>query len=228
MKEKQKKIFFYAIVLIGVFLAGFGCKYLLDKQSISVDVSGEADKVITGDDFRVEIHNVEEILVPANDLVTSRYNYKDAQVYEDYKQFFGIKLPFTEDKIVFTYKGTISLGIDMTKNKYSVDNENKIITVQLPEIQIIANEVDAGSFEYPLISDSVFNSTSMPDYTKLMDILKDEKAKDIMADTEYLNQCLENTKIVITNLLSNADMTKDFTVQFDTIGNDIQNETKGE
>ena len=229
LKDKQKKIIFYIVVLVAVFAAGFGCKYFLDKQKITVDVSGGADKIITTDEFKVEIRHVEEILSPASDLVTSRYNYKDAQIYENNKKFFGVKLPFTEDKVVFTYEGTISLGIDMSKAKYNVDNENKKITVDLPEIGIIANEIDSGSFEYPFVSDSVFNNTNMPDYTKLIDILKDEKAKDILADTETLDQCMANTKMVITNLLLNSDKTKDFTVEFSKVaGENTQINSEGE
>ena len=229
LKDKQKKIIFYIVVLVAVFAAGFGCRYFLDKQKITVDVSGDADKIITTDEFQVEIRHVEEILSPASDLVTSRYNYKDAQIYENNKKFFGVKLPFTEDKVVFTYEGTISLGIDMSKAKYNVDNENKKITVDLPEIGIISNEIDAGSFEYPFVSDSVFNNTNMPDYTKLIDILKDEKAKDILADTETLDQCMANTKMVITNLLLNSDKTKDFTVEFSKVsGENTQINSEGE
>ena len=44
-----------------------------------------------------------------------------------------------------------------------LDNENKTITITLPELEVKYKEIDAESFEYYNVSSSIFNQFKMAD-----------------------------------------------------------------
>lgn len=173
-----------------------------------------ADDAITEENYTLTISNVQKILQPASDLISTKYYYTDADTYENYKELFGKRIPFTTDKVVFTYDGVISVGIDLSAVSYEIDNENQRITITLPEIKILSNEIDESSFEFPYMSNSVFNATEMDDYVELIARLKQEKAVGLFEDAEFMNAALANTKEILKNFLTLADATKEYEVVF--------------
>lgn len=156
-----------------------------------------------------------QILKPASDLISMKYCYTDADYYEHFKDLFGKKIPFTTDRVVFTYNGVVSAGIDLSLVEYEIDNELKSIVVKLPEIKILSNEIDASSFEFPYESNSIFTKTDMDDYMKIIDSLKEKKVKDIKSNDEFMKSTLDNTKNVIKSFLTLDDSTKEYTVNFE-------------
>ncbi len=195
------------VVCMGAFFNRSG-----KEEAESIDVT--AGDVIEGENFILTISQLEDVLEPACDLITTKYYYTDADSYENYKEIYGVKIPLTTEKVVFTYSGVISIGIDLSAVVYEIDNKLQTITIQLPEISVLSNEIDADSFEYHYVSNAVFNTTEMEDYTELISTLKQQKAEEIAENTELKNQALENTKQIFKQLLSMSDMTKDYTIQF--------------
>lgn len=159
-----------------------------------------------------------ESLEPASDLVSTKYYYTDADIYEDHKEAFGVAIPFTKDKAVFTYEGVINVGIDLSAVKYEVDNggkkEEKVITITLPEFKIISNEIDANSFKFPYFSNSIFNQNEIPGFTKLIAELKDTKAQELIAKPQFMDTVRINTENVMRKFLAASDATKDYQVVF--------------
>ncbi len=222
---KKKKINFMHVkkmagritALVLAVIIGFGAGFFtcITKPWEKVrPIITTADDTIVKDNYMLTISTVEKIIKPASDLITSKYNYKDADTYENYKQLFGQKVPFTTDKVVFTYKGTVSVGIDLSEVKYDIENKNKTISIELPEIKVKSNEIDDSSFEYPFESDSIFNTTGMSDFTELLATLKEKKAEEVKRDKEFLDTARQSTKKVLQDFLTASDVTKDYTVIF--------------
>ncbi len=206
-------LFFAAIIGFG---AGFMTCNIKPWEKVELEpIITSADDTIVEDNYMLTISTIEKVIKPASDLITSKYNYKDADTYENYKQLFGKKVPLTTDKVVFTYKGTVSVGIDLSEVKYDIDDENKIIRIELPEIKIKSNEIDDSSFEYPFESDSVFNSTGMSDFTELLATLKEKKEEEVKNDTEFMDTARKNTKDVLQEFLTLSNDTKDYEVTFE-------------
>lgn len=201
----------FIAIIIGFTIGFTTC---MTKPWKKLPIITTIDDTAKGKNYMLTISNVEKVLKPASDLVTIRYCYTDADTYENTKEFFGKKLPFTTDKVVFTYDGVISAGIDFSAVQYDIDNDSKVIHITLPEPGIISNEIDESSFKFPYISDSVFNSTDMSDYIELIDQLKKEKAQKVLKDTEFMNSAKENTEKVLKGFLTSSDKTKDYTVSF--------------
>ena len=169
---------------------------------------------VSGENYMLTIGNVEEVLKPASDLISTKYYYTDADTYENYKELFGKRVPFTTDKVVFIYDGIISVGVDLSEVQYDINNDSKMIVITLPEIKILSNEIDADSFEFPYMSDSIFNSTRMDDYTKLIGKLKAEKAEELMNNQAFINEAVRNTQTVLKQFLTVSEATKRYTVIF--------------
>ena len=113
IKKKVIRTLVLSLALIMVFVVGVfaGISKPWDKIG---PVIIKADSIIEEDNYILTISTVEKIIKPASDLITSKYIYKDADSYENYKNLFGKRVPFTTDKVVFTYKGTVSVGIDLS------------------------------------------------------------------------------------------------------------------
>lgn len=214
------------VVLVLIILVG-GCGFFardylesrfptLALPSVTEWLGKSPDEVIqVGKNAVVSVWNVEEILKPASELITVKYNYTDADVFENYKQIRGWKIPGTTNKTIFTYDGVISVGVDFAQISVQVDNAAKTITITLPEPSVIANEINASSFQYYDVSNSVFNQTEMDDVTELVKVLKEKKAEKTLANQEVLQQATENAKTVLKSFLSASDLTKDYLIVFE-------------
>lgn len=164
--------------------------------------------------YTLTISTIEKIVQPASDLITSKYRYKDADTYENFKKVFGKKVPLTTDMTVFTYEGVVGVGIDLLDVEYEIDNKNRIISILIPELKILYNEIDDDSFKYPFKSDSIFNTTYMSDFTGLMSTLREEKEKIVLNDKDFMDSARQNAEVVLKGFLTASDATKDFTVNF--------------
>lgn len=217
----QKHWFRRLITLLLAFCIGLGVgayrcyNYLKEKQapqepttSVVVTPAPTEEPVV------LTISHVEEIITPASDLITTKYSYTDADTYENHKELFSVKMPFTTNEVVFTYSGTVGLGIDMSKLSTYVDNESKTITIVLPKLEVKYNEIDADSFEYFNVSTSIFNQLKMEDSTNLIADLLVEKEKQVCNDKSVMDGALENTKLVLKSLLSTSELTEDYRVIF--------------
>ena len=209
------------VTVLGTLLIGFCIGYIAcmikpwnKLESSSGGTTIVADSTISASNYNLTIENVEKIIKPASDLITSNYNYKDADKYENYKTLFEKRVPLTTDETIFTYEGKVSVGIDLSDVDYAIDNEHETIIVTIPEIAIISNEIFEDTFEYPFESDSVFNSTDMEDYTNLLSTLKKKKADEVSNDTDFMDDAKQKTENVIEEFLTTADETKDYSVIF--------------
>lgn len=214
-KTVKRLLTVWPAILVGVLLGVVICVVNpLKRWAGSGPITTNVDASIAGDNYLLTISKVEEILKSASDLVSMKYCYKDADTYENYKQIFGKKLPFTTDKVVFTYEGVVSVGIDLSTVTYEINNEDKVITITLPEVAVLSNEIDASSFEIPYESDSIFNSTGLGDYTELIDGLKKNKEEQVKKNTELMTSAKESTENVLKGFLTASESTKDYTVKF--------------
>jgi len=211
----RKMVFLTAVFAVG-FFAG-NTAYDEEPQEIMVEPTAallDADKMLAGEDYMLTVSHVWEVIKPASDLITTKYYYTDANVYENYKKLFGKRVPFTTDQVVFTYEGKLSIGICLSDIGIELDNEQKIIYIMMPEIQILSNEIDTSSFEYPYVSDSVFNLTKMEDYTTFINQLKQEKEYKVMGNVQIIEEARANAEHILGNLLMASDSTKAYRVVF--------------
>lgn len=189
--------------LVGAKIAGGEKKSILQKVADSVE-----------DKSTLDVNTIEEILQPAGDLITQRYYYTDMDTFENYKELLGAKIPLTTDKVVFTYKGAISAGIVLSKVEFEVDEEEKTITVTLPQIFIVSNEIYEDEFKAYEVKNSIFTETKISDYAVLFGSMKSKKAEELIKNEKFCEEARKEAKNVITAFLKNASVSKDYKIVF--------------
>lgn len=110
---------------------------------------------ITSTEITQQLQDIEE-------LATLSYNYTKVGKFSNSLQFNGWDIPLTQKSFLITYDGQLKAGIKMDKIKVDVSNNN--ITVSIPDIEILSNEIDESSIEVYDESRNIFNPISVNDY----------------------------------------------------------------
>jgi len=144
----------------------------LKNKEENVDTSKSVPK-ISSETLKSELNSLQE-------LVTQEYIYTNADKREqDAKWIFGWSRPFSNSSLVLTYDGTIKAGIDMSAVQVDVNEENRTITVTLPESKITDNIIPQESITVVEVKDGLFNEVSLDDYNSFISeqkIVMEEKA----------------------------------------------------
>lgn len=115
---------------------------------------------------------LENRLTEISELASLTYSYTNMAEFENSKDFYGIKVPFTTKSFIVTYDGTIKAGVDL--NQAEVNVSGKKITVTLPAAEILSHEIDEDSLEIFDESTSIFNPLKVSDYNTFN---KEQKAE---------------------------------------------------
>lgn len=210
----MKKVWFIVVALVVCIAAGAITGVVVGRKSSKHKNVLETIGDMVGKKQKLEIETIEEIVKPAGDLVTQRYFYTDVDTYENYKEILGAKVPLTTDKTVFSYRGTVSVGIVLSQVKFEVDELNNRILITLPPVFIVSNEIDPDSFQTYEIKNSVFTETKLGGYAELLGKLKLKKQEQILADTKFMNSAVEETKVVINGFLKASDLARDYKIEY--------------
>ena len=70
------------------------------------------------------------------ELATQEAHCTEVNVTDRAKKLFGVKVPFTQSKYIYSYDVVVKAGIDFNKIKWSVND--KTITVEMPEAKILS------------------------------------------------------------------------------------------
>lgn len=193
-----------AVVML-IFGMGIGAKAFSNPK----DKSLPFEKEVTVDSIALR-----ELLLPASDLVSMKYTYTDVGIYENSKKAFGIKIPLTTDKVIFTYSGIVSAGIDLSDVTFDINNLTKTINITLPSPKFMFHEMNESSFKFYDAKNSIFTETKLEDYTALMTELKSQKEEQLSNDKEFFPSVSENAQNVIIDLLKVAESTSDYKISF--------------
>ena len=178
----------------------------------------EARKPIEVSEFvSVEVGTLREIIQPASELVTYKYYYTDAGVYEKSRKLFntGIVLPFTTDRTVYTYSGVIGAGVDLMRTDFAIDNQKRTIVVYLQEPAIIYHELDENSFESYDVRTSAFTRSNLADFSDFRAALKSTQEEKLLANETFWSEAKSNAKNVISNLVTLSGAVEDYTVSYE-------------
>lgn len=163
-------------------------------------------------EIKVTEQTVREVIAPAGELVTYKYYYSDIGKYEKAHRVGNIKVPFTTDESVYTYSGTISVGIEMSDISISVNEDARQVNITLKEPVVLYNTIDEGSFEVYDIKNSVFTSTSLGEYVAFTGDLKKNQLEKIKNMSEFWESAKDNTENIITGMISGV--TSDYKIHY--------------
>ena len=172
-------------ILIGILLGG-----ILMFCYIKYFPTTPKTPKVSAIDFEGKINEIGE-------LSTAEYVYSITQVADkDKLTVLGIKIPFTESKIIYGYSGTIKAGVDFTQIKITADESSKEIKVKMPDARILSNELDQDSLIIYDERNSIFNQFSFEDMNASQAELK-ATAETAAIERDILGIAKENAKTII-------------------------------
>lgn len=120
-------------------------------------------------------------LVKVSELVTLRYKYSKVGKFENSKKIFGATIPFTKKSFILTYDGEMAIGLDLKKSRTITDEKSKSITIYVPNVKILSNNLKQESIKILDEETSIFNSFQLTDLNEF------EKEQKIKSEEEALN-----------------------------------------
>lgn len=149
----------------------------------------------------------------SKELVSYKYFYTNAAMFENKKNIYGFDLPLTSKKFIISYSGKAALGVDLSQIKTDIKG-NKIIISNLGEIKILSNELDENSMKIFDESTSLFSSWNIKDYQKFFGDQRLEIEKKIM-ESELPQQAKTSAEETIKQLLMlNPQISSQYEIEF--------------
>lgn len=130
---------------------------------------------------------------------------------EKSRTLFGIEIPFTQSKYIYSYDTVIKAGIDFTKVEWDV--KGKKIIVKLPEIKVLSNEIKLDTFKVYHESESIFTPISLEESNESLNKLKQEAEKTAISNG-LLDNARENAKVILTGFFGNVYDLEEYKIEF--------------
>ncbi len=173
-----------------------------------------------GDDTEISAVVLENKLTEISEYASLTYSYTNMAEFENSKDFYGVRLPFTTKGFIITYDGEIKAGVNLSKAEVSVSGSK--ITVKLPEAEILSHQIDEDSLEVFDETTSIFNPLKVTDYNTFNKEQKgkmEQKAKEKGLLTEASNKASSSIKSFIEQF-AGEEYTVEVTVSEKTESND--------
>lgn len=167
------------------------------------------------DETKLSVITLKEAVEPASELVTSKYIYKDLNTYEDSKKIKNFKLPFTTDKLYYTYTGTICVGIDINELDFKINKRKETITVKMPKTKIISHELNTDDFEAFNIKDSIFTKFDLGKYKEIEGECKKAQEEKLLDNKDFMDMVDKNTEDTLESFLKASAITKGYDIEFE-------------
>lgn len=124
-----------------------------------------------------------EKIVEVSDLSTFRVVYNG--------------VAYADDKYYVSYEATVDAGIDFEKIEITVDSENKLVTIDLPQAEILDTYVDIASLDYIFIDKKANTETVSEEAFKLCKYDVRHESENQEAIVELAQQNAENVVIAL-------------------------------
>ena len=155
--------------------------------------SGGMNTNISSDTVAIGLRNIGEI-------ATQSAHYKNVQVIENAREIWGVQIPFTQSRYIFSYDGVIKAGMDFSEIDVQTDDSSKTFTVTMPDIQIFSNEIDANSLKVYDEQRNIFTPLYLDYVNESLQKLKDESQEEAVANG-ILEEARENARTLIKAFL---------------------------
>lgn len=129
------------------------------------------------------------------ELATQSARTTEISTIEGSRNLFGVEIPFTQSKYIFSYDVEIKAGFDFTQIEWVLNDHT--IEVKLPEAKILSSELDHDSFEVYLEDESIFREITLDE--------KNEADKELMKTAEedaVANGLLDNARANAETILT--------------------------
>ena len=189
------------VVIVLLFIAlGFFCYRSGVKR---------AEQLYEASKPKISAITLKQQIMNINELTTVEYNYTNMGQFKNTTDFYGLRLPFTTKEFIVSYDGVIKAGVDLAKAE--IDVKETVITVTLPNAEILSHEVDENSFQIYDEKSGLFNKITLGDYTAFQQEQK-KTMEDKAMSSGILEKAYDNAKTTVKNILEVTTENREFTV----------------
>lgn len=195
------------------FLVFLGTKFYYSKQVKTVEVVREVNvEKVVEKEVEISGETIQYNMMRIGKLCTAEYRYTHVEQVESSREIQGFKIPFTTASFIYSYDGNIMAGIDFEEIQIDKNDEEKIITVSLPDAEIISSDVDQDSFKLYDESNNIFNPISISDVAdSFADLKKSEEEKAV--EEGLLDKARKNAIEMVQNFMRGSYDISDYEIK---------------
>lgn len=228
--KKAKNVLIVILVAVIVCAAVAGSiyykGYVSQKEKYEAEIAEYKKKIdemsnpiapYIAEDKTVSLAIIESQINEIGELATMEYIYTDAGKFEDPHKLFGLKIPFTEKSFIAKWDGVIKAGIKVDNIDVSLDNEHKLITISLPQAEILSHDIDEKNIQTLDQTDGLFNPVKIEDVREF-DAINRESMEKRAIENGLLEKAFDRAKNMITEVLqANPTIAEEYKIDFKTV-----------
>ncbi len=178
-RHLTKNVIIILVVVLGIALGAVGLRSVIKSESKTTNIGFE---------------NIGE-------LATQSAYCTEVNVTDDWRELFGVKIPFTQSKYIYSYDFVIKAGYDFKDITWSEQGEK--IEVILPEVRVLSNEIDLESLKVYHEEESIFSPITLDESNEALEKLKKAAQDDAIANGLFEN-ARSNAETILTGFFGNV------------------------
>lgn len=147
------------------------------------------------------------------ELATQSAYCTQINVTEAARELFGIQIPFTQSKYIYSYDVVIKAGYDFTGINWGFKDDHTIV-VHLPEPKIISSDIQLDSFKVYLEDESIFRQITLEETNAALNEMEENATNDAIANGLYEN-ARANAETILTGFFGNVYDLEQYSIEFD-------------
>lgn len=147
------------------------------------------------------------------ELATESCTTTEINVIDKSRKLYGVNIPFTQTKYIYSYDVNIKAGIDFSQVKQK-NLGNNTICITLPKVKILSKELKKDSFKVYHEEESIFTNVTLEENNKLLSKLEDTALKDAI-DNGLYDRAKESAKRQLKSFIKANEDYKDYDVYFE-------------
>lgn len=143
------------------------------------------------------------------ELSTQAAYFTNVQVISNSREIFGVTVPFTQSKYVYSYDGVIKAGVDFSRITWTPDDCRRTVTVSMPPAYVTDIDVDENSLEVYNEAQSIFTPLTLSDIQASRQQMEIEAREQAVANG-LLEAATANARALIEAFLKSETEMQDY------------------
>ncbi len=145
------------------------------------------------------------------ELATQAAYCTEVNVTEAARELWGIKIPFTQSKYIYSYDVVVKAGFDFGEVEWS--EKKGVIEVKLPQAEILSCEVDTDTFQVYHEDESIFRKITLEENNEALNNLMQQAEKDAVANG-ILEDARSNAERILKGFFGNEYDLNEYELKF--------------